>query len=217
MPSDRLLVLANSRKHGGRCIAGLGLEGNRLLRPVSPYRTGELYSGDCLPDGTLPGELDVVTFGHRGPAGDATQPENVVIDGEPWRQEPLLARGEVLSGLRAVEHRARLLFGNRGKAVPAHVVAQGVDASLLVVEPRDLVLAHSEEGKARARFRHAGDPYDLSISESTIRPRLLKRPVGSYSFTELGLAEPDTVFLTLSLILSFEGWHHKLVAGVIRL
>jgi hypothetical protein len=217
MPSDRLLVLANSRKHRGHCIAGLALKDDLLLRPVSPYRTGELFSGDCLPDGTFPDELDVVTFGHGGHDGDDTQPENVVIDGSPWRRGPCLARDEVLSRLRTVEHRAPCLFGNRGKAVPDHVAAEGVDASLLVIEPRKLTLAVTEERKARARFWHAGDHYDLPISELTIGPRLLQRPVGSYSFTELGLPEPDTIFLTLSLSLPLDGWHHKLVVGVIRL
>ena len=42
--TDRYLVLANSRKEGGRCVAVVDGAGN-WLRPVSGAGTGELIGG----------------------------------------------------------------------------------------------------------------------------------------------------------------------------
>jgi hypothetical protein len=217
MLSDRILVLASSRKHGGRCVAGAALDRDALLRPVSAVGTGELVPGDCLPGRAYPGELDVVTFGHDGHDGDKTQPENVVIDGTPWKANPHLTAARVLAKLQAVEHQAPRLFGNRGKAVHVDDTAGGVDASLLVIQPGELTLAVTDDRKARARFTHAGDFYDLGISDVDVGPRLRRRGPGNYSFTELDLPEPTFVFLTLSLSLPLGDWHHKLVAGIVRL
>jgi hypothetical protein len=218
MPSDRILVLASSRKHGGRCIAGLSLESNTLVRPVSPYDTGELVPGDCLPGNAYPEELDVVTFGHVGHDGDSTQPENLVIDEEPWEVQPRLTAAQVLAKLETVTHDGARLFGNRGKAVHVDDTAGGVDASLLVIEPDDLTLCVTDERRPRAHFKHRGDFYDLAISDLEIAPRLRRRQhEGTYDFMDLGLDEPDRVFLTLSLALPMNDFHSKLVAGIIRM
>lgn len=212
-----MLVLASSRKHGGRCIAGVALDRDALLRPVSPAGTGELVPGDCLPGWAYPRELDVVTFGHNGHDGDKTQPENLVIDGTPWASGLPLTPAQVWAKLTAVEHRAPRLFGNRGRAVHVDDTAGGVDASLLVIQPDGLTLAVTDERKARARFTHAGVSYDLGITDVEVGPLLRQRVAGTYSFVELGLPEPQVVFLLLSLSLPLELFHHKLVAGIVRL
>jgi hypothetical protein len=175
---------------------------------VSPDGDGHLLPGDCVDGERYPSELEVVTFSHTGFDGDITQPENLVIDGTPWAEEEPLEPDEI-------ERRLERLFGNRGKAVHVDDTADGVDASLLVIEPDQLELCVTEEHKARARFVQAGRPYDLSITDELIGPALRAKRPGCYTFTELGFAEPNRVFLALSLGLPLGDFHHKLVAGVL--
>ena len=59
-----VVCLANSRKHGGRCVAGkvIGEPGGPYwIRPVSARPDGSLSLGEIrLPDGTLPQPLDII-------------------------------------------------------------------------------------------------------------------------------------------------------------
>jgi hypothetical protein len=99
MPHVDLICLANSRKHGGRCVAGLRTDGTGWVRPVGTLPHGTLYPTDyMLSDYTEPGVLDVVRVGLAAPRPAAHQPENWVIDGTTWG---LLAR-PMPAGLIAV-------------------------------------------------------------------------------------------------------------------
>ena len=40
MESERIVVIANSRKDGGHCVAGVTLEDPRLVRPVRAIGAG---------------------------------------------------------------------------------------------------------------------------------------------------------------------------------
>jgi hypothetical protein len=60
MPSFEIVCLANSRKHGGRCVAGLRANGV-WVRPVSNYQDGTLYNQHYTLDSGAPiAVLDVV-------------------------------------------------------------------------------------------------------------------------------------------------------------
>ena len=43
----RLLVLANSKKFNGRCIAGIDLDSGNWIRPVSKTEHGEFSGAEC--------------------------------------------------------------------------------------------------------------------------------------------------------------------------
>jgi len=222
MGSERMIVVANSRKTGGRCIAGLSTRTGELVRPVSPGGGGELSDEECAVDEHIPRLLEVVTFTHQGSEGIPAQPENVVIDGEPWQTEGLAeerATEELLKGL--LEKGPRLL-GNNGRAVPAEDAAKGMSKSLALVEPAQLRFGHGPDAEAhrgspRAVFRFGGRRWSLPVTDFEIGPRILKLPEGLYGFEGLDIEKPERVILTVSLGTEYEGWHHKLVAGIIRL
>ena len=76
----RIVCLANSRKFGGRCVAGKEINPNGTLgvwvRPVTNQGNGEVTNWECqYPDGTEPKVLDVLdisatwTRTQRLPAG----------------------------------------------------------------------------------------------------------------------------------------------------
>jgi hypothetical protein len=221
MPSERILIVANSRKLGAYCVAGVSLSGRRLVRPVSPFGNGALSARECRVRGRAPRLLDVVSFEHVGPAGDPAQPENLVIADTPWRLAGRADPGRALDILLAMAHPGPTLFVNHGRAVPAHVAAAGLSASLLLIEPDDLRFGHGPQadahtGSPRALFRFGGQAWNLPITDFDIGPKLLQLPEGLYGWTDLGLARPERTLLTVSLGSAHEDWHHKLVAAVLR-
>jgi hypothetical protein len=222
MASDRILIVANSRKGGGRCLAGVSLEQPRLVRPVSAVgRGGALSDDECEVVGHTPALLEIVRFAHDGEQGDSAQPENVVIDGTPWQTEGPAEQGEALEMLLKVVQEGPKLFGNRGRAVPEHVTAEGMDSSLALIVPAALRFGHgadaeAHKGSPRAVFEFGSDVWSLAITDFEIGPKILQLPEGLYGWEDLGHQEPEHVLLTVSLGTAYDGWHYKLVAGVLR-
>lgn len=155
------------------------------MRPVSASGTGEVNRHDCGLD-PYPAEFDVVSFAHRGHDGDATQPENLVIDGSPWTLESSMAPADAEPLLDLVLHGDDRLFGNRGKAVHIEDTAGGVLESLCVVEPDDVAFCLTDAHKLRVRFRHGGGVWDLGLTDYLVSPVLRARAPGTYSLPDLG-------------------------------
>jgi hypothetical protein len=221
MPTDRILVVANSRKTGAHCVAGVSLQDRRLVRPVSAFGNGALSDKECRVQGRTPRLLDVVTFAHEGPAGDPAQPENLVIADAPWQREGIADADQALEILLEVADDGPTLFVNRGRAVPEHIATAGLDASLVLIEPEDLCFGHGPEadahtGSPRALFRFGGHEWSLPLTDFDVGPKVLHLPEGVYGWTELGVDEPERTLLTISLGAAYEDWHHKLVAAVLR-
>jgi hypothetical protein len=221
MSHERILVVANSRKTGGRCVAGVSLRSGRLVRPVSPCGNGELSDRECGVGGRTPRLLEVVSFAHTGPEGDPAQPENVVIANTPWKLEGRANPDRALEVLLEVADRGSALFVNRGRAVPATVAAGGLDSSLALIEPQHLRFGHGPRARAhagspRALFEFGGRHWSLPVTDFDFGPKILRMPKGVFGWRELGLDEPQRALLTTSLGAAHAGWHHKLVAAVIR-
>ncbi|HEV3320666.1 MAG TPA: hypothetical protein VG147_00560 [Solirubrobacteraceae bacterium] len=221
MSRERILVVANSRKTGRRCVAGVSLFDGRLVRPVSPHGSGALSDRECRVDGHTPRLLDVVSFAHCGPDGDPAQPENVVIADAPWKLEGPANRSHALALLLEVAATKSPLFVNRGRAVPETVAAEGLDASLALIEPAHLRFGHGSQARAhagspRALFRYGRQDWSLPVTDFDFGPRILRMPEGVHGWEDLGFDKPDRALLTASLGTAHEGWHHKLVAAVLR-
>jgi hypothetical protein len=217
-----MLVAANSRKLGARCLAGVSLLSGRLVRPISRHGHGALSEEECGVGAGTPRLFDVVSFAHEDRERDPAQPENVVIAQTPWKLEGALDPDEALDVLLPVVHRGPRLFLNRGRAVPEHVAAKGLQSSLALIEPEQLRFGHgmqAEEahpGSARALFRFGGKRWSLPVTDFDVAPKILKLPEGVYGWSELELGEPKRTLLTVSLGTAHEGWHHKLVAAVLH-
>jgi len=119
VPQVDIICLANSRKHGGRCVAGLRVDGSGWLRPVGTLPDGTLFATDyVLADGTHAAPMDVIRVGVRAPRPAPHQPENWVIDGTTWK---LVARPmgcELISILQAAMVRGPGLLGGFSDRVP---------------------------------------------------------------------------------------------------
>ena len=88
METKTIIVLANSTKNRGHCIAGIEYTDGNWIRPVSNYGNGELYPQQiAFSDGTQPSLLDVVEIPVVANAKSPLQPENWTIqEGIVWKK-----------------------------------------------------------------------------------------------------------------------------------
>lgn len=225
MPTRRIVCLANSRKHGGRCIAGLRLDGGGWLRPVGPDRDGELSPNHyTLDDGTEPKILDVIDVTVSRPRPEPHQPENWLIGKAPWKLITRPGGSELVKILRPRLVKTRYLFRNKyDRLAETAVTSRPGISSLTLVEPQQLhwrMALRRGRRQFRATFEYKGTEYDLAITDPAWEQRLgeLKlKPDVQYSARAVKLKSNDRVLLTSSLGEPFEGNCYKLVAAVIVL
>lgn len=81
----RIICLANSYKHGGRCIAGIDQDTGKWIRPVPDSKSGAVTSAMRLIDGKEPKILDIIEIpiDKFGP-DEGCQPENRLLKPGKW-------------------------------------------------------------------------------------------------------------------------------------
>jgi hypothetical protein len=215
-----MIVLANSRKMGGRCVAGISLETGEWVRPVSSRPEGELHPGDCAVAGRAPRALDVVRFPYRDRLDDPAQPENALIDGGGWELARAVDPAEAYALLRPHLEPGPALLGGTEKGVPDAVAQAGLESSLCLVEADSIQFvseAPFRQGgprRARAIFELAAQWYDLGITDSVVAPRLKGVEHGTYSALDLGFLAPAHTLLTVSMTEPLNETRWKLAAAV---
>jgi hypothetical protein len=220
VPTERLLILASSKKLGARCIAGISLETGQWVRPVSTPHGGALATAHCGVEGRYPRVLEVVRFEKLDSSPLPHQPENVLVPAEPWELEVGMSRIEAADVVdEHLEYGPELLRGTARTLDEQAVQARPMEVSLAVVEPQDLHFEHEQVpwgsgSRMWARFRLGGHHQGLTLSDFAIRPRLGKQPPGIYTLEGLGLQPPARAIITVSLGDALDGRHYKLAAAV---
>lgn len=213
-----LLVLANSRKLNGRCVAGIDIESGRWIRPVGSGEHGAVTLRERRVAGRDPGLLDVIQIELGRAVPLPYQRENFKITPEPWS----FVRRASVGDLRLLDDLYECgpeLFGNFGDRLPeiqfsAHQPAR----SLTLVKPQQLRFAIATfDGRRRNRIRFAlqGTPYDLAVTDPQVERILRGLEIGSYAAGDLGLS--PNASLTVSVGEPFHGDCYKLVAAVLPL
>lgn len=212
------ICLANSYKHGGRCIAGVEVvpqsngrldivrhdDGRpRWIRPVSMSANGE-----------IPNHLaesfkifSLVKLSDVEPCPDKAHSEDVHCSRMEICPFELSLNTDFLDQLIDTRHQA--IFYYRGKAIPATIIDR-LDYSLMLIHPEHACAYCDEErenSKYRMKFTYYGTNYDFSITDPVFLEQFKKSP-DNYS-------DLNSVYLVLSLGLEFEGFHFKLVATVV--
>ncbi len=228
----RMLCLANSDKHNGRCIAGIRLDQKhgQWLRPVGMSNEGELYPAQYrLPDLSDPEPWDILEIPlYETVSRKPHHPEDRRIAGTPWR---LVERSAPTPDLLKVLETACVsgpeLFGGAEKRVlPNAVATRQNPASLAIVRPleaRFTVELDPQPSRAgeMPRFRHRvwfflnGAIYELPLTDTRFKRRLRGFNVGSYALSEVGLPPGDKPYLVCSLGEPYNGYCYKLVATVL--
>lgn len=211
----RIVCLANSYRVGGRCLGGIELD--QFNRPVFKNGRPRWVRPVCnTAHEEVPNELvahisllDIIEFEPIRATGNGHQSENILFRTNTIRkigQFPVDKLGNLTDN-----DRYDSLFGNRGKAVPEHMLA-GLSYSLMLVSLNNFEASEKiYEGKPypqiRLLFNFKGKVYDLPITDPTF--------LHVYALNNDVLERTSKVFVTLSLAAPHEEWSSKLVAGII--
>ena len=215
----RIVCLANSRKPGGRCVAGIEIDGEQRLgwiRPVSDREDQAVaYSEQRYEDNRLPCVLDIVEVPLKKAQPHEHQQENWLLDGtQRWVKAGVASREDLTQW---VDHPKHLWINGYSTSkglnnkIP-NAVASKLNSSLRLFKV-DILMVHvfMDWGRKRVqgRFRHFGSDYWLWITDPGYEQKYLAKPEGRYNIGES--------FLTVSLGEPYDdGYCHKLVAAVIE-
>jgi hypothetical protein len=222
MAETDMVCLANSRKYGGRCVAGLRLDGGGWIRPVSHYEHGTLlWQHYTLANGQEAAILDIIRVPLAEPASEPFQPENWRLTAGRsqlvGRADDSVVRGVLLPALDAGPR----LFGNSLDSLGADNPPPS--SSLALVEPLSIHwrirTRYTGSRQTRARFQFSGSHYDLVVTDPRWEERLSVLEYGDHPASAAGLSDQDRVLFCVSLgePLETNNRRYKLVAGVIVL
>lgn len=223
MPPERLLVLASSKKLGFRCVAGISLETDQWIRPVSTVGGGALSTYHCGIDGRYPGLREVVRFETQGVCPLPGQPENVLVGVAPWELETRLTPDEAGAVVQGHLVKGPELLGGFGDTISEAAVHDDPGRpSLAVVEPQDLefereTVPWGSGSRVWARFSVGGARHAVRLTDVAVRPWLLQHDPGVYTLQDMGVDPSARMAVTVSLADAYEGTHYKLAAAVFRI
>ncbi len=220
-PSNETLVcFANSKKSGGRCLAGkIYADGkfSEWIRPISARETEELSTSEIqMSNGMEPAILDVISVPLLAHRPSNLQKENWLI-GTPAKISKIghLTPTEAIKAIDDVKVLWNLgsssIHGLNDRATPADLIE--IPSSLYLIRVSTLQIVIQDEYGRRAyrgSFIHSGNDYVLKISDLVLERSFKDHSYGTYTYNEC--------LLTLSLTEKpWKEFHYKLIAGVIQL
>jgi len=209
------ICLANSKKFGERCVAGIEVkkvggtykpvdkQGKpKWLRPISKYQHGAISEG--LVGGMR--LMDIIEIDLEDLCPNGYQSENATFRPESIKRIGNIELSEENLD-RLIDMEQYNLFGNRGKAVSEDVI-DSIGHSLTLIKITEFQVNRKEsDGQLRIDFDFNNDRYDLPITAIDF--------IEKYSENEALLENANCLYLTISLGVCHNGWHSKLIAGVL--
>lgn len=232
-----IVVLANSVKIRGRCLAGkeLAWDGKEWkvgdwVRPVSTPQGGEVaisQMADSL--GREPALLEIIEVPLASPVPLTDQPENWLIDSQQkWRRVDRMDWSQA----GALVDRPRHVWdeGRGWRRVAAGFVQKMVKpASLYLIKPQEIVSVEvwSEPNKFEpppavkrhrlAKLRYGGVVHEFDIDDPVLAERYFPRfPRIHAGRQRITLRSPAETFVCVSLTLPYRGHHYKIAAAFIE-
>lgn len=219
MTQLEFICLANSRREGGRCIAGIRTgDSPTWVRPI-PTGNGPVQTGSCR--GFEP--LDVVAVEVRGPVPDRFQPENWELVNDRIRRIRRLSLPEAQRLLRAVRVGGPNLLGNTSDRIPMREFeAKPATESLAVLTPEAIEWRVESRvtgsRRVRADFTLGGARHSLPVTDPVWESKFASTPVGSrHPRTYGGVSTGDELILVASLGAPFNGFCYKFIATVLAI
>lgn len=217
MPNATFVCLANSRKKGGRCLAGKALyngEYSKWIRPVTEHPSEELQSHEhCLQTGEDVSIFDLLEVKLLSPKALHHQQENWLMDvSVPLKKKGAMTLEEVS---RLVDHPESLwgtgISTKNGKnnCVSIAEIEKHKSSLYLIDVSNFKVEIRYTFGKRGMRgiFTYREDEYKLSITDPHFEHKFQAKPVGDYEIAR--------TLLTISLGENYEDNFYKLIAGII--
>lgn len=220
MHTANFVCLANSRKHGGRCLAGKALHNGtftKWIRPITTHPAEELQASEHrLQTGQDAAILDLINITLIEPKGKLHQQENWLMDvSVPLKKVGTMTVEEVYQVIDSPPSLWGVGFSSKNAIndfVPASEIHK-FDCSLFLVEVDNLNIQIVEVTYPYVRkamsgtFSYNGNTYKLKITDPVFESKFGDRPVGDY--------EIEKALLTISLGENFKDNFYKLIAGII--
>jgi len=232
MRTARIIVLANSYKKGGRCIAGRTLTDTSLgswLRPISDKSEGELQLQHMITSSGLPPfVLDVVDVPLDHYAEDKCHPEDWVIDVSiPWKKYKSFPRKN-LPGLEEEPDNLWIDSATRSDRVTSNfLLKRRKHQSLYLIRPTDFHVKltndfnpfeGNNQKKRRACFTYRNRHYSLGLTDPVFIDNFAKKfPSPDKPATIVRPPYGDNCLICVSLTPVINGHHYKVVATVLEL
>jgi hypothetical protein len=210
------ICLANSRKYGERCVAGIEIQSDPQAQQYQIVKNGDIpnWVRPVMENdfGQLPetlvstiGLLDVISIHKNKGVPNGCHRENVLFEPNSIELHNRLA--PTIENLEALTLGAPLtLFGNRGKSVSVQT-SKTLNYSLLFIKAYDAKFYTNRLGnQLRVRFTYNSNDYDFPVTDLEFCKLFNDNPQTMELF--------DEAYFTLSLSTIFEEWYYKLVAGV---
>jgi hypothetical protein len=222
---DRILCLANSYKHDHRCMAGISLNTRRWVRLIGKTIPGCLTLKEAsYPDGKEVRLLDIFEAELGEPCPSNCHPEDIYLAPTPLRHIDRFDQPNHHSKLTDLITKGQaILDGASDRIYRRKIESYPVKHSIELIKPEDLwwwVRADATKRKNRALFRIGRASrirYDLAVTDPVWLQQLNLLNPGIYPDNLLNGRLPCKTLLTVSLSEPFDGFHYKLVAGVINL
>lgn len=234
MEFKRMIVLANSIKNGGRCVAGREIMGEEAmagawLRPVSDESEGELMPRHMVTTNSSPIEvLDIVDVPLDRYANDKCHPEDwVLATSDRWRHQKKFP----VKDLVGLEENPRDLWledrSNTDRVTCDFLLCQKQHQSLYLLRPKNLRVRLWREfnqykgykqKKTRTIFNYGDAEFNLSLTDPVATTQYCTDfPTGDEPAREFAFPFRDNCLVCVSLTPEFNGFHYKVVATILEL
>jgi hypothetical protein len=225
MSVARILCLANSYKHDHRCVAGINLDSKKWVRLVGNKVPGCLTREECCyRDGSEAAILDVFEAELGESCATPSHPEDIKIAEKLWK--PLRRFDEPRDALllsQYVSKEPSVLNGCGDRVYVRKFAVKAAPKSIELIHPEDVwwwIRDDTGKRKNRAVFRIGRVSrvrYDLAVTDPVWLAKLHLLAPGIYPHASVCAGTPGKTLFTASLSEPFDGFHYKLIAGVICL
>lgn len=219
-----MVCLANSWKHGGRCIAGKIYGGDRSgewIRPVSPT-VGQrqiTFAQMNYGQNQFAQTLDIIRIEFTDPEPDTFQRENLIISGTRWtrlgRLDPRNLNQWMDTPNSLWSNGENSEYGTNDKISRLRLLANR-PSSLVMVQPDDrsirvtVAIEREERVKIRLHFQYNRIEYALTTTDLWAQDHFRGRGIGEYDIQNIQA-------MTISLGEPFaNGNTTKIVAEIFR-
>lgn len=212
-----IICLANSRKLGGRCVAGKDVKNHSWIRPVSASQTGELTEAQISDSkGQMPQVLDILKIPLYKQMSRLHQPENWEISGNKWEiidkykaNLDKLCDGAATIFINEIGHNDRISIHNPE--------LKQLKQSLLFVRVYNVKIIRNnfieEDGavrkKIRVKFKYKSIDYDLAVTDVDIENQYKSKDEGEYDLNFKG------IYICVSIGEPFNEYYYKLASAII--
>lgn len=208
----RIICLANSKKGGGRCIAGIDLSTELWVRPIGRGHEGaignERFINNCEPQ-----LLDVLEIPLGGLADDhGCQPENRRFGTSRWKISGTISKEKALS---YAEDTKLILHNNQRKVDPDifKTLPKSSWKSLQLIYVSDANFKYIKKwDRSEVSFTYSNRKHKIKITDLLIIDRLKKdKSINHECLLSVSLAAPYQAKC------DDKPFCYKMVAGVIEL